>query len=94
MAKSFEDRVVAAVRVTGPDAYPSAVLYEIDGGRFSFWGTSIGRLMFTLQRLSAEGILSERFTVDDLGRDRRVYSMGTGRRRPVAQPQSGHLSFA
>lgn len=93
MAKNFEDRVVAAVRATGPDALPSSVCIEMNGASLSLCGPSLCRVMLTLSRLSGEGVLVERIILDGEGRERRAYSMGTGMVRQ--SPESpGRLAFA
>jgi hypothetical protein len=81
MSKPFDERVIDAVRATGPDALTSQVWLEMDGGEIRLWGTSLGKLMHHLERLAAMGILAKRTVVDEKGRDRSAWSMGTGRMR-------------
>ena len=95
MTKSFDERLIDAVRVTGPNALPSALLTEMDGGSIRFFGTSLGRIFSRLEALSAQGVLRQSMIVDDKGRDRKAYSMGTGRiRRREAMPAMGGFATA
>ena len=84
MSQSFDERVMSAVRLKGPDALPSAVYEVLDDDARSWFGPSLARVMLTLEQLALEGVLVQRMIVDARGRDRRAYSMGTGRRRPVS----------
>lgn len=88
MSKSFDERVIDAVRATGPDALTSDVWMEMDGGEVRFWGTSLGRLMHHLDQLASQGILTKRTVVDEKGRDRNAWSMGTGRMRHRSEASS------
>jgi len=83
MKQSFDDSVIAAVRLKGPNALPSAIYEVLDDAGRSWFGPSLARVMLTLEQLSLQGVLVQRIVVDAKGRDRRTYSMGTGRRRPV-----------
>jgi hypothetical protein len=83
MSQSFDDRVIAAVRLKGPDALPSAVYEVIDDATESWFGPSLARVMLTLEQLALQGVLVQRTIVDAKGRDRRTYSIGSGRRRPA-----------
>jgi hypothetical protein len=94
MDKPFDDRLIDAVRVTGPNALPSAILLEMDGGEMRILGTSLARVLSRLEHLSLQGILRQTVVVDERGRDRKAYSMGTGRIRRQTTPSFGGLATA
>lgn len=88
MHKSFDDRVIAAVNDIGPDALPSAIHMRMVGSDVGFlrslFDPSLARMMQRLRTLSERGVLVERTTVDEQGRDRRTYS--------VAETSAGGLA--
>lgn len=95
MTKTFDERLIDAVRVTGPNTLPSTLLLEMDGGRLRFFGTSLGRIFSRLEALTAQGVLRQSVIIDEKGRDRKTYSMGTGRiRRREAVPAMVNFATA
>jgi hypothetical protein len=81
MKPTFDEQLIAAVRLAGPDALPSAVFIEMGDDRAGILGLSLAKVISRLERLSDEGVLIRGIIVDEKGRDRRGYSMGTGRLR-------------
>lgn len=76
---SFDDRVIAAVRATGPNALPGAIHMQMVGADTGFlrslFDPSLARMLQRLKTLSEKGLLVEAVMVDEQGRDRRTYSI-------------------
>lgn len=79
MTSKFDSKVRDAVRKAGPGALPSRVYEEIIGRDASFlrtlFGPSLARVMSSLHSLTERGLLTEKSIVDQLGRNRKAYSI-------------------
>ena len=76
----FDDEVLAALRVIGPDAYPSSVYTEIVGDDANLFLPSLGSVMSSLVRLERQGLVVEGSVLDAEGCTRRAFTATTGRR--------------
>lgn len=82
MSREFDEKVIEAVRRTGPHALPSAV-YEDMVLNDQQDDPGFARVYTKLERLADKGLLRQTRIIDDRGREHRAYSMPNGTLHPV-----------